>query len=673
MQFVFPSFLWAFALLSIPIIIHLFYFRRFRKVYFTNVRFLREVKDETSSRNKLKNLLVLISRILMASFLILMFAQPFIPLNNTVDEGRKAVSIYIDNSFSMKAQSSDVPLLDKAKSRAREIVEAYNQSDQFQIITNDFEGRHQRFFNKEDILPLIDEVVYSPQVKDLDQVMARQHQLFSQVRQSQPVSYLISDFQKRITNPPLQPDTTIQTTLVPVQSVQEKNIAIDSCWFGAPVHVLGQNNPLYVRIRNFGDQTEENIRLSIVRNGQEQPMGTSTIAANASIIDTINIQTIEAGWHEMVVKISDYPVTFDDTYYLTFDVAQEVRILLLYTGFPDRYLQAALAGLKNFQVTAQSTQNIAYSSFGNYQLIILQDLPAISSGLASELRQYLENTGNVLLFPSRNADLASYNAFLETVPSGRLMPADTISRQVARINTDEFIFNNVFERIRPNLRLPETTFNFGIGRASRSAEEVLLSYRDGSTYLMKYRVGAGQLYLCAAPINAEINNLVNQPELFVPLLFKSALANAETKDIAYWIGGNHTITMERPSGADDVYVIKGAQEWIPKQTTVGNVVYLDTEEQPGEAGFYQVMWDNTSQAHLAFNFDRRESDLSIFPVSELRERFASVYSLLDDAQISDFSKYIRDQISGISLWRYCLWLVLFFLVLEVLILRFWKT
>ena len=203
---------------------------------------------------------------------------------------------------------------------------------------------------------MIDEVVYSPQVKDLDQVMARQHQLFSQVRQSQPVSYLISDFQKRITNPPLQPDTTIQTTLVPVQSVQEKNIAIDSCWFGAPVHVLGQNNPLYVRIRNFGDQTEENIRLSIVRNGQEQPMGTSTIAANASIIDTINIQTIEAGWHEMVVKISDYPVTFDDTYYLTFDVAQEVRILLLYTGFPDRYLQAALAGLKNFQVTAQSTE-----------------------------------------------------------------------------------------------------------------------------------------------------------------------------------------------------------------------------------------------------------------------------------------------------------------------------
>ena len=131
--------------------------------------------------------------------------------------------------------------------------------------------------------------------------------------------------------------------------------------------------------------------------------------------------------------------------------------------------------------------------------------------------------------------------------------------------------------------------------------------------------------------------------------------------------------MERQSGSDAVFVIRGAQEWIPKQTTVGNVVYLDTEEEPREAGFYEVLWDNTPQAKLAFNFDRKESDLSIIPVSELKDRYGSAYTFLDDAQIADFSKYIRDQISGISLWRYCLWLVLFFLALEVLILRFWKT
>ncbi|HMX40777.1 MAG TPA: BatA domain-containing protein [Saprospiraceae bacterium] len=64
MSFVFPAFLAALAVLAIPIIIHLFYFRRFKKVYFTNVRFLKEVKEETSNRQKLRNLLVLLMRCL---------------------------------------------------------------------------------------------------------------------------------------------------------------------------------------------------------------------------------------------------------------------------------------------------------------------------------------------------------------------------------------------------------------------------------------------------------------------------------------------------------------------------------------------------------------------------------------------------------------------------------
>ena len=144
MQFLYPTFLFALAALAIPIIIHLFYFRRFKKVYFTNVRFLKEVKEEKSARSKLRNLLVLAMRLLALAFLVFAFAQPFIPRDEEVKAGVKAVSIFVDNSFSMNALSQDVPLLEKAKERAREIVKAYAVDDQFQILTNDFEGRHQR-------------------------------------------------------------------------------------------------------------------------------------------------------------------------------------------------------------------------------------------------------------------------------------------------------------------------------------------------------------------------------------------------------------------------------------------------------------------------------------------------------------------------------------------------
>ena len=84
MQFIYPAFLWALAALAIPIIIHLFYFRRFKKVAFSNVKFLQEVKEETSMRSRLRNLLVLLVRCLALAALVFAFAQPFIPSEKDV-------------------------------------------------------------------------------------------------------------------------------------------------------------------------------------------------------------------------------------------------------------------------------------------------------------------------------------------------------------------------------------------------------------------------------------------------------------------------------------------------------------------------------------------------------------------------------------------------------------
>ena len=89
MQFIYPQILWALLALAIPVIIHLFHFRRFKKVYFTNVKFLKEIKEEKSTRNKLRNLLVLICRLLAYAFIIFAFAQPFISKNETTKTGKK--------------------------------------------------------------------------------------------------------------------------------------------------------------------------------------------------------------------------------------------------------------------------------------------------------------------------------------------------------------------------------------------------------------------------------------------------------------------------------------------------------------------------------------------------------------------------------------------------------
>jgi len=179
MNFLYPSFLFALFAIAIPIIIHLFNFRRYKKVMFTNVRFLKEVKQQTRAKSQLKHLLVLASRILAISFLVFAFAQPYIPVEkNTEVVKENIVSIYIDNSFSMDAVNEDGRLLEQAKKLAKEIGAGFKPTDRYQLLTNSFEGRQQRLLNQEEFLEQVDNVKMSSFVRSVAEVIQRQSDVF---------------------------------------------------------------------------------------------------------------------------------------------------------------------------------------------------------------------------------------------------------------------------------------------------------------------------------------------------------------------------------------------------------------------------------------------------------------------------------------------------------------
>ncbi|MCA1760722.1 MAG: BatA domain-containing protein, partial [Bacteroidales bacterium] len=101
MNFLFPTFLFALFAIVIPIIIHLFSFRRYKTVYFSHVGFLKDIKKESQKKSRLKQLLMLLARILTIIFLVFAFSQPYIPTENAATTGSgEIVGVYIDNSFS---------------------------------------------------------------------------------------------------------------------------------------------------------------------------------------------------------------------------------------------------------------------------------------------------------------------------------------------------------------------------------------------------------------------------------------------------------------------------------------------------------------------------------------------------------------------------------------------
>ncbi len=670
------------AALAIPIVIHLFYFRRFKKVYFTNVRFLKEVKDETSSRRKLRNLLVLLARCLAVAMLVFAFAQPFIPQDVEVKQGENAVSLFVDNSFSMSALSEEAPLLEKAKQRAKEIIDAYAVEDRFQVLTNDFEGRHQRLVSKEEAIGLVEEIKVSPAVRPMSQVLTRQLQALGSGKNSNKVSYVISDFQKNTCDFENFKDTLVQVNLVPLQSVQEKNVSIDSAWFEAPVQMLSQPNPLIVKVKNWSSEAAENVRLTVKYDGETKPVGEMSIPGNSSVLDTVIVTIQQPGWHEAELALTDFPVQFDDHFFFTYNVAEVINVLVINELAPSTYLEAAFKGLSYFKVKNQAASQITYSDFPNYQLIVVNGLSNVSSGLSQELKQYVSNGGNVLVFPAQTANVGTYNSFLQSIPANELQAFELQERNVADVNTEEFVFKDVFENKSANLKLPITKGNFKLSNSASRGEEKLLTYRDGSTFLGKFKAGQGILYLCAAPLNTELNNLANSGEIFIPMLYKMAISSARKRPIAYTIGRDETIESDNQvKGGESVYKMKGgskegqvSEEFIPQQRIVASKVFIGLQSQEMEAGYYDFFLSPDSVlSKFAFNYDRRESDLTYLNEEDLTEKANPNMSVITSAANANLGAVVSDRSKGLVIWKWCVIVALLALAAEVLLLRFWKV
>ena len=139
MSFLHPAFLWALTALAIPVLIHLFQLRRFKRIDFPNVRFLAEVSQQTRARKKVQHWLVLLARCLAIAALVLAFAQPYIPgPGGAVKAGPRAVSLFVDDSYSMDGQNANGRLLDQARKSAQDAVMAYGATDRFQLLTGRF-------------------------------------------------------------------------------------------------------------------------------------------------------------------------------------------------------------------------------------------------------------------------------------------------------------------------------------------------------------------------------------------------------------------------------------------------------------------------------------------------------------------------------------------------------
>ena len=171
MQFTQPLFLIGYAAILIPILIHLFNFRRYKTYYFSNVKMLQDVAQKTKRESRVKHLIVLLLRCLAIIALVTAFARPYFPNHDTDKKSGNLVTIYLDNSFSMEGSTAEGTLFYDGIENARQIISQFDYADQFILYNNDFTARQRMKLTKEEALQELSSWNISPNSRTWKEIL----------------------------------------------------------------------------------------------------------------------------------------------------------------------------------------------------------------------------------------------------------------------------------------------------------------------------------------------------------------------------------------------------------------------------------------------------------------------------------------------------------------------
>jgi hypothetical protein len=318
---------------------------------------------------------------------------------------------------------------------------------------------------------------------------------------------------------------------------------------------------------------------------------------------------------------------------------------------------------------------INYSQFKESQLIILDQLKTISTGLQDELEKYIKAGGKLLVFPAETADLTSWNPFLTRLKIPNFSQLNTTSLKMGKLNMESVYFKGSLEKNDQNFEMPTLLKHFQFS-TSNSVSEPIIQLENNDPLLTFFPIEKGGVFLSAIPLNDNFGNAHKNALLFVPLHNIAIMSQLQSK-LFYIIGKEGEILIPKKLGnTEDVYTFRSrlnGDEFIPEQRNLGNETVLFPHNQINHAGLYDLLIGEDTVTTIAFNFDRSESDLTYYNEDELEKIVDDSKGTINllDFKMKDLSKAVSDKLNGTPLWRLFLIISLLFFLAEVLVLRFW--
>lgn len=674
MSFTNPLLLIGLVAILVPIIIHLFNFRRYKTIYFSNVKMLDEIKKKTRREQTIQQLVVLALRILGIAALVFAFAQPFIPTDKKKSKKGNLVTIFLDNSYSMEANSKDGSMLYDAVDAAKSIVNAFGFSDDFVLTTQDFSGEESHILNKDQILEMLDKVQVSSNSHSLKDILTFEKNTCTNSNKGNVVHYYISDYQKNNFNiAQLKTDSATATFLIPMPNEDRNNVSVDSCWFLSPVFKVGNQVTFFARIHNYGKEDVEKLPVKLYVNDKQKSIAALDIPAN-SFVDCRMVYNIEnIGTQCGRVVLEDAPITFDDQLFFTYEVTDNTNIAVIEDKEPNRFLYALYGKDSVFNYNAMAYNQVNYSQLKQCEVIVLSEVPTISSGLADELSKFVKSGGTLLVFPAKELD-NSYRSFLSGLGAGSFETLTKKELKCGNINTESLYFKGALEDQKGQLDMPVTLQHYEI--SGGSGNEVIMSLENGAPLLASYPIEKGKVILSAVAMNDDYGNAHRHALFFVPM-HNIGIMSAMQSKLYNIIGVDNMQTIAlKTENMDNVLTLKSRsnkEEFIPEQRRVGNETALYFHDQVHDSGLYDIVKDGVVIGTIAFNQNRKESDLECYDEGDLKKMAKSSDQNIDviSADTKNIAKSITDKLNGKALWKYFIIFALLCFLTEIILLRFW--
>ena len=649
MYFKYPGIFYFLIVLVIPIIIHLFNLQNFKRVAFTNVQFLKRVKLESRKSSKIKKLIILTLRLISFLALLFTFSQPYYS-DKKINENTHNF-IYLDNSMSLNTNEENGNKLNIA---VQEIIQFAPKKATYSLLTND---EFLSNISKEEMNIYLKNINFSTKkIYFGDKIKTLESKIINKTNNVSKI-ILISDFQQFIKKNNYK-FTNVNTPFYVINPDLKKknNISVDSVFIKTNDR---KGNSISVVIKNQGKEKKD---IPIALYNDTNLLNKQSFSVKKDRTKTIEfpITNLERLKGKIEITYNDV-FLFDNIFYFTLDTPKKTSVLTI--GQNSTFLSRIFTK-DDFLLTSTSADQINYNLIPSQQLIILNQLQNISDILNNSLQQFIKGGGHLLIIPNKNIKINSYNSFLKTFNKGFIRKNNSDTLKITDINFEHPIFNNVFSKKVTNFQYPFVSQFYN----HNFSGPTILSFQNNSSFLKEINNSFSKIYFFSSSLDKKSTNFFNSP-LIVPILFNIAKQSLEIEKPYYILQEKNMIEINKKINKNQLIKISNSKNsFIPQQKTSSNKISLYTNKEPIEKGFYTISLEKDTLKTIAFNISPKESLLSFQNLTNIQNKNILAYD-----SIKELFTEINEKNKVQWLWRLFLTIAIVSLLLEILILKFFKT